>query len=286
MGTEAIEMIDAIIAAARVGAEQPVTSDPVWNSIICMMDDIAHGWFKQRTERESLLDCACRLIRECFAERGTMKRRVHDPDYSDDCPFCKTKPQTPGIANPMCHLCELESERDALRARVAELEAKQNATLTLSSVERAVESESKGHSDDVHVSTRDDGWIPWHGGECPVDRKSLIEVKYSSQDEHPWEPEPAGIFRWDHAGLPCDIIAYHVTKFAEHPTREEILAAYEAAGIVPEKWPWICCDQHGKWFACGREPMIQGTYWNVSPWGNITLPPVADWKRSKRRVVP
>jgi len=35
---------------------------------------------------------------------------------SEDCPFCLSKPQTPGIPNPQCHLCELEAERATLRA--------------------------------------------------------------------------------------------------------------------------------------------------------------------------
>lgn len=88
----------------------------------------------------------------------------------------------------------------------------------------------------------------------------------------------------DHGHYPCPA---GCKPPVEHPTRDEIIAAYDAAGIVPEKWPWIIMDHHGAWFACGTDPKRPGNgYWVVSRWHSITLPPVADWKTSKRRVAP
>lgn len=48
-----------------------------------------------------------------------------------------------------------------------------------------------------------DGWIEWHGGECPVDDNTVVEVR-----THGWgsDARRADEFRWGrHAG---DIIAY------------------------------------------------------------------------------
>lgn len=42
-----------------------------------------------------------------------MCARVERGEHSEDCPFCMAKKQTPGIPNPMCHLCELESSRES-----------------------------------------------------------------------------------------------------------------------------------------------------------------------------
>lgn len=59
-----------------------------------------------------------------------------------------------------------------------------------------------------------DGWIPWHGGKCPVDRDQTVEIKrrdgttYAAHGEY---------FRWVHASAKFpefdrnyDIIAYRV----------------------------------------------------------------------------
>lgn len=76
-------------------------------------------------------------------------------------------------------------------------------------------------------------------------------------------------------------------KLMEQPTQAEILQAYESAGIVPEKWPWCAMDSNHSWNAYEQEPIRQ-TYF-FSQGGRcfgLTLPPVADWKQSKRRVVP
>ena len=58
-----------------------------------------------------------------------------------------------------------------------------------------------------------DGWIPWAGGECPVDKKVLVEVKLRSGSA--WidqEAQMGADWLWDHDGGPDDILAYRVVK--------------------------------------------------------------------------
>lgn len=58
-----------------------------------------------------------------------------------------------------------------------------------------------------------DGWIPWKGGECPVDEKVLVEVKLRSGSA--WidqEAQMGADWLWDHYGGPDDIIAYRLVK--------------------------------------------------------------------------
>lgn len=57
-----------------------------------------------------------------------------------------------------------------------------------------------------------DGWIPWSGGECPVDGGLLIEVKYRGYAEI--EINRGKEFRWNHADKPSDIIAYKIITTA------------------------------------------------------------------------
>jgi hypothetical protein len=66
--------------------------------------------------------------------------------------------------------------------------------------------------------TEQDGWIEWHGGECPVADDALINVKFRDGGE-PRTPltSPQGL-TWQHAphsGILtplADIIAYRVVK--------------------------------------------------------------------------
>ena len=54
-----------------------------------------------------------------------------------------------------------------------------------------------------------DGWIEWHGGECPVPPETLIERKYLDGGICD-APARASIFRWKHTGQGGDIIAYRI----------------------------------------------------------------------------
>jgi hypothetical protein len=56
-----------------------------------------------------------------------------------------------------------------------------------------------------------DGWIPWEGGECPVEYRTAVDVIFRNGDgaEFKW---PAGGHRWGHTGMFTDIIAYKVVE--------------------------------------------------------------------------
>ena len=65
-----------------------------------------------------------------------------------------------------------------------------------------------------------DGWIPWAGGECPVDGGTVVEVRYRNEVI---EVCPARIFGWEH---PCsdrnyDIIAYRLVTPAKDPAQRD-----------------------------------------------------------------
>jgi len=59
------------------------------------------------------------------------------------------------------------------------------------------------------VTTDEDGFILWSGGECPVDKDTFVEIKF--RDSHKVYPvNGAGVMRWYHFGSPGDIVAYRV----------------------------------------------------------------------------
>lgn len=55
-------------------------------------------------------------------ERSRMCARVERGEFSEDCPFCLAKHQAPGVPNPMCHLCKIESDIDTMRLGLATAE--------------------------------------------------------------------------------------------------------------------------------------------------------------------
>ena len=61
---------------------------------------------------------------------------------------------------------------------------------------------------------KDDGWIEWKGGECPVGFDVLVDFRRACDTESPMRPVSveAGDLRWVHKGHPTDIIAYRVVR--------------------------------------------------------------------------
>lgn len=56
------------------------------------------------------------------------------------------------------------------------------------------------------------GWIDWHGGECPVDSDAIVEVKYRKPNPYQFNNDRAGDFTWSHHGIDGDIIAYRLQQ--------------------------------------------------------------------------
>jgi len=61
-----------------------------------------------------------------------------------------------------------------------------------------------------------DGWIPWSGGECPLDRLTQVDVRYRAGDEFMGAGSMwlAGSYNWNHDESDYDIIAYRIAKGA------------------------------------------------------------------------
>ena len=54
-----------------------------------------------------------------------------------------------------------------------------------------------------------DGWIPWAGGERPVERGDVVRVKAKNGEI---DTDKAHFYDWWHTGGPNDIVAYRVVK--------------------------------------------------------------------------
>lgn len=66
------------------------------------------------------------------------------------------------------------------------------------------------------LAAKNDGWIKWGGGECPIDKKSLVDLKF--RDSVEYKGRDAGDFYWPHVNSISDIIAYRPCKPAEVKT--------------------------------------------------------------------
>lgn len=77
------------------------------------------------------------------------------------------------------------------------------------------------------------GWIDWHGGECPVDSDAIVEVKYRKPSPLHFNNDRAGDFAWSHTGSNGDIIAYRIVQPNESQT----------AGIVAPRDTAILNDE-------------------------------------------
>lgn len=56
------------------------------------------------------------------------------------------------------------------------------------------------------------GWIEWHGGECPVDSDAIVEVRYRKPSPLNFNNDRAGDFAWAYDGIDGDIIAYRLQQ--------------------------------------------------------------------------
>ena len=60
----------------------------------------------------------------------------------------------------------------------------------------------------------EDGWIPWSGGECPLDLLTQVDVRYRNGGELMGIGSTclAGAYDWSHDERDYDIIAYRIVK--------------------------------------------------------------------------
>ena len=75
-----------------------------------------------------------------------------------------------------------------------------------------------------------DGWIEWSGGECPVPKGTIVDVRYRNGQENTCAEALTlgkGASDWDLDGDPRDIIAYRI---AEQPSTEPAATAVQVGG--------------------------------------------------------
>lgn len=66
------------------------------------------------------------------------------------------------------------------------------------------------------LAAKNEGWIEWGGGNCPVEKGTLIDVKH--RDGEIYQNKPAmgdNNTRWSHTGSRGDIIAYRLHQLKE-----------------------------------------------------------------------
>lgn len=107
------------------------------------------------------------------------------------------------------------------------------------------------------LAAKNDGWIEWGGGECPVDGDALVEVKYRNGTVKP--AEPARFYIWTNGYGSCsttgaDIIAYRLHQ----PQEVEMIPLDECDGSRVEDDLNECIGQDAApvWNGEGQTPPV------------------------------
>lgn len=77
------------------------------------------------------------------------------------------------------------------------------------------------------LAAKDDGWIEWGGGDCPVSGDTVVEVKYRNPLPGHINNRQACYFPWSHEDDDGDIIAYRM----HHPQKAEQAKADDEADL-------------------------------------------------------
>lgn len=124
---------------------------------------------------------------ECCAERSLLVRcETHDETFETECPACAVwKANTLDqdaqvVAAPPAPMLRRESDREYL-GKMPTPKASGNLG---------------------------DGWVEWHGGECPLPQMAQIEYKMRTTTKT--YRHNAGSLGWNHTGTGGDIVAYKV----------------------------------------------------------------------------
>lgn len=127
---------------------------------------------------------------------------------------------------------------------------------------------------------KDEGWIEWRGGECPVPEGTLIDVRFRDDQEAISVPAmivlPQGRYakNWTHKGVNGDIVAYRLAldstsvpsnpRVEDHPLYSQYMRAIEqamfgkgerhgGAKIDFLEQPWMhYAEMHGRGFLTGQ----------------------------------
>lgn len=80
------------------------------------------------------------------------------------------------------------------------------------------------------LAAKNEGWIEWGGGECPVDASEMVDVIFGHGGR--MSTNIADCWRWNHEGTDSDIIAYrlHQPQEAVHPKADDEADLNECIG--------------------------------------------------------
>lgn len=107
-----------------------------------------------------------------------------------------------------------------------------------------------------------DGWIPWSGGECPVDGNVKVDVKFRNGT---CELRQYPDFRWGHSAfLPeTDIVAYRISKEPEYIplSTDDVVSGMEFMDTNGMRCAWGVVDPKG---SNEMDVRIAGTWYSMN----------------------
>lgn len=81
------------------------------------------------------------------------------------------------------------------------------------------------------LAAKNDGWIDWGGGECPVGASEIVDVIFGHGGR--MSTNIADCWRWNHSGTSSDIIAYRLHKPVEQQIPTEEVPIWNGEGLPP-----------------------------------------------------
>lgn len=169
----------------------------------------------RQLERE--LNAAKARAEKAEALSSRYARRVHSGENLENCPFCQNKRQTPGVPNPMCHLCDLESiiesARDDAKRAASDRDALRKALEPFSDLLDGLDNEHDNAPIEIEVSIMERGVFT------------------------------VGDLRRAHAALHCTAKQNPIDSFAsKFPPGTTFIQTEPAADAAPSPKPLVCGD--------------------------------------------
>lgn len=142
------------------------------------------------------------------------------------------------------------------------------------------------------MAAKNDGWIDWPGGECPVEKGTLVDVRYRNGDENHhvaagvWGYVAAGgdlrgmfAYDWSYGSSGNDIIAYRLHQPQELEQTEAEQEAYlnECIGQTPA----------AEWNGEGLPPVGCECEWqdkNTKQWNPVKVVYASEWVTVIREI--
>ena len=127
------------------------------------------------------------------------------------------------------------------------------------------------------LAAKNDGWIEWGGGECPVSASEMVDVIFGRGGR--MSTNIADCWRWNHDGTDSDIIAYrlHQTQEVEQAEAEQEADLNECIGQAPAT----------EWNGGGLPPVGCECEWqdkNTKQWNPVKVVYASEWVTVIREI--